>query len=478
MSDWKFSMPSAAGARQPHFAKIGAPLKQALIAEAIARSKTILARKGKTKKRGRVANCVTWTSVVVVVSASAIVSTALLIELLATGNLKLAERVTPADHSHASDGSLPQPPPPTPSAATSPPPPPGAPPPTATSVQFTRRHTDLVAAALDATIQPDYAGGNQVDPPLKHAYGMIGNAFSRAELIVGRGERARGVGAQSTDYVRWSAFTQIVAAVAVVKAVEEGLLGYDDEVRQYLPEMDSANLRQLRHDSVTGLPNGTQPVLEQTTVRHLMTFRSGQTYLLWRQGLYLLPGLFGSIATDEEYIWNAHPEVATKMATGVVATGECPSSDESLLATIGMPLSHAPGQVPRLGNGYAIVGAVLAGALRAKNHTHRSASAYTRARVLDPLGMTETWFARTEDPPADVASRLAEAFLMRMADPAQVNEGESAAVRTTALLQAHWYSFHGRRALGRLHGPQPPQRRALRLHVRRGLRLLPAGLDE
>jgi CubicO group peptidase (beta-lactamase class C family) len=360
------------------------------------------------------------------------VSFLLLVVALSAGNVKLTTSSSQAQLSAISapdlNASTPPPPlapltdrqvspPPSPQSQPPPPqPPPGG-------QQFEQRHIEKLTEVLTAAMTPDFASGSQLDPPLKHVYGMIGNAHSGAEVVVALGQRARDSAATSGDYIRWSAFSQVAASVLLMKAIEEGLLSYDDEVRTYFPEMDSDNLQKLCHDPVTNLPNGTERVVVQTTIRHLMTFRSGRTYLFWRQGSYLLPGLFGSIAIDEEFMWSVYPELAQNMATGVTSTGACPSSDASLMATVGLPLVHIPGNEPRLGNDYAIVGAVIAGALRAKNHTLRTASEYLRAKVLDPLGMADTWVARAEDPPADVRERLAGAFIMRMGPPGQLNDG-------------------------------------------------------
>ena len=269
----------------------------------------------------------------------------------------------------------------------------------------------------------------QVSPPMKHMYGMIGNVHSDSQLTMGLGERARGMAAGADDYVRWSAVTQLVSAVMCMKAIEEELIQWDDDVYTYIPELEACLLCNLRvltwNDTANSIVTGTQavPSTSQIKVSHLLTHKSGNAHLLWRQGQWTLPGLVGQSVADEEFIWDAYPEHAKKINTGMSTTGECPSNDASLKASLAIPLVRAPGEAARPGNGYAIAGAVLTEALRRKNHTCQTAAEYMRKKILDPLGMTDTWIARVEVPPADVSTRLAEAFLLRVADPTLTNDG-------------------------------------------------------
>jgi CubicO group peptidase (beta-lactamase class C family) len=344
---------------------------------------------------------------------------ALLVEQLVTGNLRLGARVEPAEHTHDAQQTA---------AATLA---------TATAAVavdqvsaaayvtdalITTAHREATTDLLDNTILPSNSA-LKADPPLKHAYGLIGNANTHTELVIGRGERSRGVSASARDYLRWGAFSQVPAAVVFMIAVEEGIMGIEDEVRQYLPELDAANLRVLRHDASTGLPNSTEEVKVQITLRHLLTQRSGHTYLFWRLGAYMLPSLFGSSARDEAYIWENYPEQSRKMSPNEIATGACPDYDGFVHALMQTPLVHAPGETPRLGPGYVLAGAMLTAALRQMNHSIPDAAQYMRSRLLDPLHMTDTYLARVEDPPADVGDRLAEAFLLRMGPPDELGDG-------------------------------------------------------
>lgn len=334
--------------------------------------------------------------------AFVLVVLALFVEHLLAGNLRLAARAAPAEHTHVTQEV----------SAVAP----------VSEALVTTAHREAVLRVLDQAVLAG-TSGTHADPPLKHAYGLVGNAHTHTELRMGRGERTRNVGARPDDYLRWGSFSQVAAAVLFLIAVEEGVMGIEDEVRQYLPELDAANLRVLRHDSATGYPNATGEVKVQITLRHLLTQRSGHTYLFWRLGAYMLPGMFGASAIDESYLWQAYPELSRALSPNEITTGACPDYDAFVGALTQMPLVHAPGATPRLGPGYVLAGAVLTAALRQRNHSIPDAAQYMRARLLDPLRMRDTYLARVEDPPADVHERLAEAFLMRMAPPDELGDG-------------------------------------------------------
>ncbi|MEH6592538.1 MAG: serine hydrolase domain-containing protein [Halioglobus sp.] len=161
-------------------------------------------------------------------------------------------------------------------------------------------------------------------------------------------------------HVRIASMTKPVTAVTAMSLVEEGSLGLDDRVSEYLPEF--AQLRvALNH--VPG-PNGeyeTRAATEPLRVRHLLMFSSG-----------IGPGMEEGNALNEH--WGAY---------GIYEqdSGDLRSRVASLAQ---LPLFEEPGTRWRYGYSADVLAAII------QVITGQGIEVAMRERVFDPLGMSNT----------------------------------------------------------------------------------------
>lgn len=191
---------------------------------------------------------------------------------------------------------------------------------------------------------------------------------------------AAGRTAVEPDSARMTADTQFrIASITkpmggglLLGLVEDGLIGLDDEVAQWAPEL--AEPRVLRDPD--GPLEDTVPAVRPVTVRHLVTLTSG-----WGVGL------------------EPNPLQAAMIERGVFpsAMGHTCTGDEFLAAVGSLPLLFQPGEGWRYETGFNLLGLVLERALG------RSVGELLAERIFTPLGMRDTAFAG--DP-----SRLAAAY--------------------------------------------------------------------
>ena len=162
--------------------------------------------------------------------------------------------------------------------------------------------------------------------------------------------------------VRIASMTKPITAVAAMILVQEGKLGLDDPVADYLPEF--AALRVATSDT----PNAdgafpSRPVSAVLTVRHLLTFSSG-----------IGPGRDEESALvaywDEQGIYD---QPAGELADRV-----------ALLAQL--PLLEEPGTRWRYGFSLDVLARVI------EVISGDSISAFLQARILQPLGMKNTGY--------------------------------------------------------------------------------------
>jgi CubicO group peptidase (beta-lactamase class C family) len=165
---------------------------------------------------------------------------------------------------------------------------------------------------------------------------------------------------------RIASMTKPITAVAAMILVEEGRLGLDDPVSDYIPA--AANLRVAT--SQTALPDGTIPSVpldEPLTVRDLLKFASG----------------IGGIATtsDLDRIW-----AANNLYTG---SGSLATRVDQILTA---PLYEQPGDVWRYGWSADVLARVVEVA------ADEAFGDFVTGRSIDPLGMTSTEFLTAESP--------------------------------------------------------------------------------
>ena len=165
---------------------------------------------------------------------------------------------------------------------------------------------------------------------------------------------------------RIASMTKPITAVAAMILVEEGRLGLDDPVAQYIPA--AADLRVAT--SQTALPDGTFPSVpldEPLTVRDLLKFASG---------------IGGNATTsDLDRLW-----AGNNLYTG---SGSLEQRVDRILTS---PLYEQPGEVWRYGWSADVLARVVEVA------ADEPFGDFVTGRILDPLGMTATEFLTAESP--------------------------------------------------------------------------------
>ena len=165
---------------------------------------------------------------------------------------------------------------------------------------------------------------------------------------------------------RIASMTKPITAVAAMILVEEGRLGLDDPVAQYIPA--AADLRVAT--SQTALPDGTFPSVpldEPLTVRDLLKFASG---------------IGGNATTsDLDRLW-----AGNNLYTG---SGSLEQRVDRILTS---PLYEQPGEVWRYGWSADVLARVVEVA------AGEPFGDFVTGRIIDPLGMTSTEFLTAESP--------------------------------------------------------------------------------
>lgn len=199
---------------------------------------------------------------------------------------------------------------------------------------------------------------------------MAAGDFPGAVLSLGREAEPIAVGAMGfgdhppmrPDAIfRIQSMTKIITAVAALRQVERGVLGLDDGVDRWLPEL--ADRRVLRHPDAA--LTDTEPAAGPITLRHLLTNQSG----------------YGAPITDS-------PLHAAMIANGSEMSFAPPAigSQTWLDALTELPLAFQPGTGWRYHHSFAILG-ILLGRLG-----ESSTEDLLAQDLFGPLGMTDTGF--------------------------------------------------------------------------------------
>jgi CubicO group peptidase (beta-lactamase class C family) len=178
--------------------------------------------------------------------------------------------------------------------------------------------------------------------------------------------------------VRISSNTKPVLAALTLLLAQDGVLGLDDPVERFLPEL--ADRRVLRR--LDGPLDETGPARRPITVEDLLTMRLG----------------FGWVFESE----CAAVDAATELELGVGPPDPpaLPSPDEWVARFAKLPLLEQPGSVWRYELAFAVLGVLVARAVG------RPLDVTLASRLFTPLGMASTAFVA--DP-----GRLVPAFVRR-----------------------------------------------------------------
>lgn len=178
--------------------------------------------------------------------------------------------------------------------------------------------------------------------------------------------------------------TKLVTSCAVLLLHEEGRLGLDDPAERFLPQL--ADRRVLRPGATS--IGETEPARGPITIRHLLSHSSGLSYGLLDPGTLLY----------EAYVGRR-----------VLNPGE--TLAELIDALEPLPLAFHPGS----GWEYSIATDVLARVVEVASG--QRFDAFVRTRVLEPLGMTDTFFVVPEDKRARLAAYYAGADVVEPMKP-------------------------------------------------------------
>jgi CubicO group peptidase (beta-lactamase class C family) len=169
-----------------------------------------------------------------------------------------------------------------------------------------------------------------------------------------------------------------LTAVAAMILVEDGVLGLDDPVDPWLPEIaDRRVVRSLDSDL-----DHTVPADRPITLRDLLTMRMG----------------LGAVFADPAGSPLLQRMAELGLAPGPRLFGHPP--DEYMRRLGSLPLVHQPGERWLYHTGLDVAGVLI------ERASGMSLGEFKRARIFEPLGMVDTGFSV----PADQSGRLATAY--------------------------------------------------------------------
>jgi CubicO group peptidase (beta-lactamase class C family) len=181
---------------------------------------------------------------------------------------------------------------------------------------------------------------------------------------------------QRDTMFRLASVTKPITAVAAMILVEECKLRLDDPVDEFLPEL--AARRVLR--TIDSPLDETVPAGRPITLRDLLTFRSG-----YGEVAFLSP----TCPLQEALIDARLP----------LSAWTFPGTPDEFMRCVGrLPLAHQPGERWLYHMSADILGVLIARA------AGMSLSAFMRARLFDPLGMSDTGFTVPESQLGRVAT--------------------------------------------------------------------------
>lgn len=174
---------------------------------------------------------------------------------------------------------------------------------------------------------------------------------------------------QTDAIFRIASQTKAITSIGLMMLFEEGKFLLDDPVSKYIPEFKNPYVVDKYNEKDTSYT--TIPANREITIRDLLTHTSGIDYAgigsPMMQAIYTKAGITGGFGNDE------------------ISIGD----DIRILG--GLPLVHQPGEKWTYGLNVDVIGyliEVLSG---------QKLDKYLKERILDPLGMNDTWFYLPEE---------------------------------------------------------------------------------
>lgn len=181
----------------------------------------------------------------------------------------------------------------------------------------------------------------------------------------GVSDPASGREMKTDDIFRIASQTKAITATAVMMLWEEGKFRLDDPISKFIPEFKNAGILDSFNEKDSSFT--TRPVINEITIRHLLTHTSGIGY--------------GFIDGDERI----RKIYAKAGIVDAFTTGKVLLKDNVRKLAV-MPLHHEPGEKYTYSEGLDVLGyliEVLSG---------KPLDVFFRERIFIPLNMTDTWF--------------------------------------------------------------------------------------
>ena len=207
--------------------------------------------------------------------------------------------------------------------------------------------SDSGRAALSGFLRASVARGN--------APAIVALVTNRDRVLfldaAGKRDVAADAALASNAIFRIASMTKPVTSLAVMMLHEEGKIGFDDPVTKYLPEFE--RVRVLTQIDAADATYESRPPARPITVRHLLTHTSGIGYSFSDARLAKL--------------------------------------DDGRTSVEDLPLLHDPGDRFTYGQSTAVLGRII------ESVSGQKLDVFLKARIFDPLGMTDTFYVVPED---------------------------------------------------------------------------------
>lgn len=180
---------------------------------------------------------------------------------------------------------------------------------------------------------------------------------------------------ETDDIFRIASQSKAITATAVMMLWEEGKFRLDDPISKYIPVFENPQV--LSEFDLADTSYTTIPASREITIRDLLSHQSGIGY--------------GAIDGDERF-----KMIYEKAGITDLVTIEDIPIEENVKNLAKLPLHHHPGEKFTYSEGLDVLGYFI------ELMSGMPFDKFLRERLLDPLGMNDTWFYL----PDDLADRL------------------------------------------------------------------------
>ncbi|MGW2212838.1 serine hydrolase domain-containing protein [Streptomyces sp. NPDC001781] len=228
------------------------------------------------------------------------------------------------------------------------------------------------------------------DGSLPGAVGLVARGDEVEAVAVGHTDTGRTAPLERDALFRLASVTKPVTAAALLMLLDEGLVGLDDPVSRWLPELAAPMVVRTPGSPVDDLVPAERPI----TVEHVLSSRCGWGF----------PPDFSLPAVAPLF----------ELQRGGFAPHAVPALDDLLAEFAKVPLLHQPGEAWLYNTSSDLQGALIARA------TGRTLPDFLAERIFEPLGMKDTGFSVPErelhrlptayQPDSDGTLRVADTF--------------------------------------------------------------------